>query len=94
MKLLTILDYSNIVALLLSTVLVLGLKFAGWDSLAISALMILMLLLVVVNRFKNKKYRAAALPVVVTARDRLFGYASIAIMVLLFVIVLLFPGLR
>lgn len=97
MKFLTILDYSNIVALLLSTVLVLSLKFAGWESPYMMTFMILMLVLVVVNRIKNGKYRRQVKEtqhVTLTEADRRFGFISIAVMLMLFLSILLFPALR
>ncbi|TDM11953.1 hypothetical protein [Macrococcus lamae] len=97
MKFLTLLDYANIIALIISTILVLSLKIAGWESPYLMGLMILLLILVVVNRMKNSKYRKQVKdqqPITLTAADKQFGFISIGVMLLLFVLVLIFPGLR
>lgn len=97
MKYLTILDYSNILALLLSTLLVVSTHFFGWSSGYMTLMMVVFLIFVVINVLLNRKYRTKAREgqaIIIQERDQIIAMLSIGIMLIMTGILLLMPGLR
>lgn len=97
MKYLTILDYSNILALMLSTLLVVSSHFFGWSSSYMTLMMVVFLIFVVINVLLNRKYRTKAREgqaIIIQERDQIIAMLSIGIMLIMTGILLLMPGLR